>query len=540
MTVEDQLLAGIADPATRSVYADWLEERGDPRADLVRIAHDVWNEPLDLLAVRRLFARRRELRGVGDPEWRRRITLPTIAELRRRIGILAGLGRAAEHEWKLSPPLTEAEVTALETGRLGVPLPAQYRRYLIELANGGAGPELGIHPIADAMDVWTPEPFQIPQFNEDGDEDPMTGVLGIGTGDYTTRYHLICVGPHAGEVWISTHNGWSPIRADGEWAGSMEEQQQTPHIECAQFLDWYASWLDETLWDIARETPDGDELFEHEPEQVTDINLRELKLTRVPDKLRRMTATTKLSFDNTPIAELPSWIAELRELVQLDISKTALRTLPDALCELPKLYWISCFGTKTLERLPERIGRLPLRYLNLQYCRLVELPASIGALEQMAELLVCNNRLSTLPASVGALRLATLDLRGNCITSLPAELARCGVTELSLMENGMKALPEAVGRLPELRSLRLDGNPDLDLPGACRILASAPKLERLSLSSMNLSALPDELALLPKLDTISVSWNPLENIDVIARMPGLGAEGLSSEMLDRWKELRGR
>ena len=59
--LERTLLAAIDDPAARAVYADWLEDRGDPRADLVRIAHDLWNEPIDLVAVRRMIARRREL-----------------------------------------------------------------------------------------------------------------------------------------------------------------------------------------------------------------------------------------------------------------------------------------------------------------------------------------------------------------------------------------------------------------------------------------------------------------------------------------------
>ena len=43
MTLDDFLQAMVADPlsapATWQVLADWLEEQGDPRAELVRLMH---------------------------------------------------------------------------------------------------------------------------------------------------------------------------------------------------------------------------------------------------------------------------------------------------------------------------------------------------------------------------------------------------------------------------------------------------------------------------------------------------------------------
>src|SRR5262249_31167548 len=128
------------------------------------------------------------------------------------------------------------------------------------------------------------------------------------------------------------------------------------------------------------DTPDGDDVFDRAPEEVVDVNLENRDFTELPAKLRRMTAIRKLSLEGTPIAELPQWICEFTKLEKLVLGKTALRALPDAICELPALRWVSCFRTKSLERLPDAIGRLPLQYLNLQHCGLVELPSTIGDL----------------------------------------------------------------------------------------------------------------------------------------------------------------
>ena len=63
MTDEDHFLHAIRrkpdDALTRLVYADWLDERGDPRGEYLR-----------------LLNRLRELRGTLDPEWQRSVAEP--------------------------------------------------------------------------------------------------------------------------------------------------------------------------------------------------------------------------------------------------------------------------------------------------------------------------------------------------------------------------------------------------------------------------------------------------------------------------------
>ena len=66
---------------------------------------------------------------------------------------------ARTHEYQLAPPLTEAELAALEA-ELG-PLPVEYRGFLRSFAAHGAGPHYGLlepRPPAEPRDGVVPEP----------------------------------------------------------------------------------------------------------------------------------------------------------------------------------------------------------------------------------------------------------------------------------------------------------------------------------------------------------------------------------------------
>lgn len=72
-TDEDAFLDGIRaqpdDDALRLVYADWLEERGDPRAELVRVQCELARLDVRRSRRRELERRERELIGEHFDEW---------------------------------------------------------------------------------------------------------------------------------------------------------------------------------------------------------------------------------------------------------------------------------------------------------------------------------------------------------------------------------------------------------------------------------------------------------------------------------------
>ncbi|MFI7062381.1 HEAT repeat domain-containing protein [Kribbella sp. NPDC050124] len=172
----------------------------------------------------------------------------------RIIRIRAKLAQAAEspallesfgaktHSYRLKPPLSEAEVAAFEAEH-EVGLPTEYRLFLLEAGDGGAGSSYGLVPLRDALD-WDEDPvgfLAAPSYLADGvahgDEEycefpePRQGSLAVvhhGCAYYT---HLVVSGPGRGRL----------VNVNADWC-------DPPYVsEDPDFLTWYERWLDELL-----------------------------------------------------------------------------------------------------------------------------------------------------------------------------------------------------------------------------------------------------------------------------------------------------
>lgn len=95
--------------------------------------------------------------------------------------------------------------------------------------------------------------------------------------------------------------------------------------------------------------------------------------------------------------------------------------------------------------------------------QLEELPASLGCLQNLLVLNVCNNRLRSLPGELGQLRnLQTLNLALNRLDALPASIV--GLKELryvGLSDNRFTHFPGCLRRLKKLEKVNMAGNPIL-------------------------------------------------------------------------------
>jgi hypothetical protein len=171
-----------------------------------------------------------------------------LAALRRADPRLEVYG-ASSHRYHLNPPLSEREVLAFEE-RARVTIPEEYRVYLLEFANGGAGPDNGVFPLDPSGDVAASrldEPFPIPtdlarqvisrpqrqRFLEGLAED-LPGCLDLTDGGCGIGAFLVFSGEQRGIVWYwGAHNELYPAANDtGEQIG---------------FLAWYEEWLDRRL-----------------------------------------------------------------------------------------------------------------------------------------------------------------------------------------------------------------------------------------------------------------------------------------------------
>jgi hypothetical protein len=181
---------------------------------------------------------------------------------------------AEAHEFILHPPLNEAVVRKFEN-KHRIQLPADYRRFLIELGNGGAGPFYGVFKLGE-MDnnydhkkwkesdgfigvlakpfphvaAWNELPAQ-PEESEDEEEyerllnifddiywntDNVNGAIPLCHEGCATRDWLVVTGSEAGNMWHDARadqKGLRPIVKSGK--------------KRVTFIEWYMYWLKEAL-----------------------------------------------------------------------------------------------------------------------------------------------------------------------------------------------------------------------------------------------------------------------------------------------------
>jgi hypothetical protein len=192
------------------------------------------------------------------------------------------------HEYKLRPCLLEATIVEFEV-RYSVRLPDDYRKFLTQVGNGGAGPYYGIHGLDDLdethEDYWNdlskPFPYhkkcegppdllkaiKEAEGDESGDEDRRVelvdeywkqasrdGSINICEYGCNLRFLLIVKGPEVGRIWFDATPdlaGYSPVAINpeappdryGKWCVTDQDTSEEKRVG---FAEWYHCWLDWT------------------------------------------------------------------------------------------------------------------------------------------------------------------------------------------------------------------------------------------------------------------------------------------------------
>jgi hypothetical protein len=190
------------------------------------------------------------------------------------------------HEYKLRPCLHEGKIVELE-GRYSLRLPDDYRRFLMHVGNGGAGPYYGILGLDELYetreDYWNdlskPFPYRHQwegppdllkaikeaEVDESGDEDrrgelideywrqaSRDGSIDICEYGCNLRFLLIVNGPEFGRIWFDATadltgyipvaiNRAAPVEQYGKWCITDKDTQEENR---AGFAEWYHCWLD--------------------------------------------------------------------------------------------------------------------------------------------------------------------------------------------------------------------------------------------------------------------------------------------------------
>jgi uncharacterized protein (TIGR02996 family) len=270
------ILASPEDASPCLVYADWLEERGDPRGEYLRLLCALDGRSETDRQATKMRKRLRILEGNIDRRWRALFSVDLRIErikvkLRTAVrGNFQPFG-VEDHGFRRRRRLTERQVAGFER-RHGIELPPEYRAFIIGVTNGGVGPAYSMFSLAEAVtkergrvpddflrtpfphtDAYNPSedepdegspsrpstpPWAWTEEDEEDEEDEGeesslyqdAGTLVLCHEGCGILHLLVVMGPSRGQMWVDDRcndQGLYPLGVG--------------------FLDWYERWLDSTL-----------------------------------------------------------------------------------------------------------------------------------------------------------------------------------------------------------------------------------------------------------------------------------------------------
>lgn len=209
--------------------------------------------------------------------------MKSISEIKDKLNELKILDKkfeifgAASHEYEFNEPIPIEKLNQFEE-KYGIELPKDYKSFLSEIGNGGAGPFYGIYPLQRDLGRANPEnKFEFLKFNfphkkawnwsdkifdkfdefheteedeiidffddvywEQYFKDELTyGSIYITEYGCALRFLLVITGAEKGKIWFdqrADRNGLNPIT--------------NKNGNKLDFSDWYVNWLDTSITEM--------------------------------------------------------------------------------------------------------------------------------------------------------------------------------------------------------------------------------------------------------------------------------------------------
>lgn len=245
---EPNLLAAVrenpADAVPRLVYADWLEEQGD--ADLAAYVRlECADRSFSELVPELVAVCERAGRPLGG--WELAADLDRLREkmaaLRKADTTLAVYGTNV-HRYQMLPPIPEPDLLRFEQ-RLGFPLPAAYRAFLLHVGNGPMGEYNGLTPLDLGQDVAPlREPFPFARADFAASPDGWVELPDDTPDDVWGHGHLYLTDSGCGSYGFLVVNGDARGLTGGSDGNARFLLEGNPP---RTFLESYEAWLDHSL-----------------------------------------------------------------------------------------------------------------------------------------------------------------------------------------------------------------------------------------------------------------------------------------------------
>ena len=242
---------------------------------------------------------------------------------------------------------------------------------------------------------------------------------------------------------------------------------------------------------------------------MTIIDLKNNKLSALPDSFSQLTNVSYLALNNNKLTTLPKDFGNSEIKKGLSLEYNQLISLPENFGNLviEELY----LAFNQLKSLPDSFSNLNFLTdfdLNLEHNQLTVLPENFGQLSPLKSLSLNHNKLTTLPNSfINLLINKQLKLEHNYLTLLPNGFGQhLTVKEINLNNNQLLELPNSFTEMISLRNLDLSHNKLTILPLNFNNLTG---LRRLDLGYNKLIRLPNNFSDITGINNLSLSHNQL-------------------------------
>nr|VZI46827.1 unnamed protein product [Spirometra erinaceieuropaei] len=247
-------------------------------------------------------------------------------------------------------------------------------------------------------------------------------------------------------------------------------------------------------------------------ENLRELNLNDVSLFQLPQDFGALTRLRKLELRENCLNSLPKSFAQLSSLEFLDLGGNEFASVPPYVGALQSLveFWLD---DNQLTSLPDEIGSLQsLQQWDVSENQLVALPHTISGLTSLVDLNLTQNYLDCLPDEIAFRRPLQKKVYLALTSSGCLWLENCeNLQEVYLTENYLSTLPLSIGQLRKMIHFNADKNQLCELPSE---IGDCVSLNILSLRDNNLRRLPADIGNCRMLRVIDVSGNRLDRLPV--------------------------